>query len=141
MDEVQVEAAAQLARADRLGAEARRGGRWYVRYLLVFGVASFVLAAVFAFVDNSAAVVVGTPLWIVFVVGISVWAATRRVGLRGFGALHGMVMSAWTSAWIATVVVGGNWMSQVWQWWLGGGGVMAAIAFVGAGVAHSRSRG
>ncbi|WP_190816769.1 hypothetical protein [Saccharopolyspora pogona] len=87
MNEVQVEAAAQLARADRLGAEARRGGRWYVRYLLVFGVASFVLAAVFAFVDNSTAVVVGTPLWIVFVVGISVWAATRRVGLRGFGAL------------------------------------------------------
>jgi hypothetical protein len=141
MNEVQMDAAAQLARADRLGAEARRGGRWYVRYLLVFGIASFAIAAVCAFADGLTAAVVVTPLWIVFVIGISVWAATRNVGLRGFGSLHGMVMVAWTLAWTATVLVGGNWMSHVWQWWLGGGVVMAAIAFVGAGVAHSRSRG
>ncbi|MEV0700173.1 hypothetical protein AB0I53_20005 [Saccharopolyspora sp. NPDC050389] len=141
MNEMQVDAAAQLARADRLGAEARRGGRWYVRYLVVFGIASFAMAAAFAFVDSSTAVIVTMPLWIAFVVGISVWSATRKVGLRGFGSLHGMVMLAWTLAWITTVVVGGNWMPDVWQWWLGGGIAMAAIAFVGAGVAHRRSRG
>ncbi|MEU5849054.1 hypothetical protein [Saccharopolyspora shandongensis] len=141
MNEVQMDAAAQLARAERLGAEARRGGRWYVRYMLVFGVGSFAMAAVFAFVDGKTATFVTMPLWIAFIVAISVWSATRKVGMRGFGALHGAVMLGWTLAWITTVVVGSNWMPDVWQWWIGGGVVMAAFAFAGAGVAHRRSRG
>lgn len=42
----------------------------------------------------------------VFVGILSWWAATRRVTMRGYTALHVMVMIAWSVAWVATVLIG-----------------------------------
>lgn len=133
-------AAQQLTQADRLGASARHDAGWYVAYLGVFGLASFALAGVFAFAGGVTAVAVTTPLWVVFVGISSWWAATRRVTMRGYTSLHMMVMVAWGVVWVATVLIGTSLFPQVWQWWIGGGLAMAAVAWTGAVIAYRRSR-
>lgn len=133
-------AATQLSQAERLAAKARREARWYVRYLVAFGIASFGLACVFAFVGGLTAVAVTTPLWVLFVVGLSVWAARHPVTLRGYGGLHLAIMGSWGVIWLVTVFVGTSRFPYAWPWWFGAGLAMAAVALCGAGVALRRSR-
>ena len=130
-----------LARAERLTAASTTAARWYVRYLVVYGVASFALAAAYAFVgDGLITTVVTMPLWAVILVGLSVWAARQRTAVRGFGAIHGAVIGVWAAAWALTVGLGTTVLAGVWQWFVGGGVVMAGAAFAGAYVTHRRSR-
>jgi hypothetical protein len=140
MNDTGFDAAAQLAAASRFEARARHEARWYVRFLALFGCASLALASAFAFLDPLVAVAVTTPLWCLFVGGLCWWAVTRRVAVRGYASLHLTVMGAWGAAWVVTVMVGANWLPDVWQWWFGGGLAMALVAFTGAGIAYPRSR-
>ena len=137
----QTDADTQLTTARRLAAtSSRTAARWYVGYLVVYGIASFALASVFAFVDDTRlAALVTIPFWLVIVVGLSVWAARQRAAVRGFGVTHGVVIGVWAAAWAATVGLGTTVFAGVWQWFLGGGAVMAAAAFAGAYATHRKA--
>ena len=130
---------AQLAEARRLGAATRRDTTWYIRWLLVYGVASLGLGAVYGLVAGPTATWIAMPAWGLLVAGLSWWASTRRTTIRGFGALHSTVIVVWSLLWLATVTLGtGPFDTPVW--WFSGGVLMAATAFTGAAVARRRRR-
>jgi hypothetical protein len=121
-------------------ADPRSSGRWYVRYLLACGVASLAMAVGFGFVQRPMLVVaISMPLWVAFVVGLSVWAA-RQPAAAGVATVHLAVIIVWVAAWALTVGMGTTVFRGVWPWWVGGGVVMAATAFAGAWITHRRSR-
>lgn len=115
--------------------------RWYVGCLVGYGLASLGLATSFGFVDRPILpVAISMPVWAACVVGLSVWAARRRSGVRGLTDIHLTVIVVWAAAWAATVGMGTTAFRGFWPWWLGGGLVMAATAFAGAWVTVRRSR-
>jgi hypothetical protein len=133
------EALAQLAHAQRLTATSRAAAGWYARYLVVLGIASFALAASFAVVDPRTVALVITPIWLLFVLGLTIGVVLRRkTAVRGYATIHSLVMTAWSVAWVLTVSLTTS--SGGWGWPILGGGVMASAAFAGAYVAHRRSR-
>lgn len=118
----------------------RSSGSWYVKYLLACGVASLALAVAFGFVQRPMlAVAISMPLWVAFVVGLSVWAA-RQPAASGVARVHLAVIVVWMAAWALTVGMGTTVFRGVLPWWVGGGLVMAATAFAGAWITHRRSR-
>lgn len=134
-----VDALAQLAQAQRLTATSRAAAGWYARYLILFGIASFALAASFAVVNPLTIAFVITPIWLVFVLGLTIGVVLRRkTAVRGYATIHSLVMVAWSVAWMLTVNLTMAWGG--WRWPILGGGVMALAAFVGAYVTHRRSR-
>jgi hypothetical protein len=130
---------ADLDRAARLSAAARRSTRWYSQYLLVFAAASFLLAVLTGVFSRPAGVVVTTSLWAVFVVASSVWAARRPTAIRGMSRLHLAVMAGWTLAWCLTVVLGSVYFRDQLWWWLLGGLAVAAAPLAGAAAARRRT--
>ncbi|MQA02762.1 MAG: hypothetical protein GEV07_08600 [Streptosporangiales bacterium] len=131
----------ELARADRLGSTSRStAARWYARYLVIYGIASFGLASTFGFVDPRLATAVTMPIWLVIIIGLSVWSMRQRTAIRGFGSLHGAVIGTWAAAWAITIGLGTSVFAGSWPWFVGGGVAMAIPAFVGAYVTHRRGR-
>ncbi|HEX6444288.1 MAG TPA: hypothetical protein VF053_04300 [Streptosporangiales bacterium] len=121
-------------------AGSRSSARWYVGYLLAGGVASLAVATAFGFVPRPMlAVAISMPLWVAFVVGLSVWATRRPAAVRVAG-VHLTVIVVWVAAWSLTVGMGTTVFPGVWPWWVGGGAVMAVTAFTGAWVTHRRTR-
>lgn len=133
------DAHARLAEAERLSATSRAASGWYGRYLVVFGVASFFLAASFAVVHPFVIAAVITPVWLALVLGLTVTVVLRRrVAVRGYAGIHCSVMAAWTGAWMLTLNL--TLLQGRWPWPVLGGCAMAGAAFAGAFVAHRRSR-
>ncbi|WP_086828216.1 hypothetical protein [Allokutzneria sp. NRRL B-24872] len=133
------DARASLAEAQRLAGVARVAAGWYSRFLVLFGISSFVVAASFAVVDRMTAVAVITPIWLVLVLGLTIVVVLRsRSSVRGYASIHGAVMAVWSAAWVLTMALttptSASWLPLL------GGAVMAIAAFVGAYVAHRRSR-
>lgn len=118
-----------LSEASRLSTQARRSGRWYARYLLVYAAVSFALAIGFALVGPRWGAWVLTPLWVVFVIAISVYANHQRTQLRGTTRIHLWMIAAWSVAWAATLF-GSFALHQAPWWWVLGGVAMAAPALV-----------
>lgn len=133
------EALAQLSQAQRLAATSRAAAGWYVRYLIVFGVASFGLAASFAVVSPRTIAFVITPIWLVLVLSLTIVVVLRhKTAVRGYATIHSVVMTVWVVAWM--LVMNLTLAETGWLWPVLGGAVMASAAFVGAYVAHQRSR-
>jgi hypothetical protein len=117
-----------------------RSNRWYVRYLLACGVASLAVAAGFGFIQRPMlAVAISMPLWVAFVIGLSVWAVRQPAAAR-VANVHLTVIVVWVAAWSLTVGMGTTVFRGVWPWWVCGGLVMAATAFTGAWVTRRRRR-
>jgi uncharacterized membrane protein YjjP (DUF1212 family) len=123
------EAADALREADRLSARARSAGRWYVRYLTFFAIASFVLALCFGLVGPKWGAWVITPLWLAFVIVISVYANRQRAVPRGMARIHNVMIVAWAVLW-ALVLFGSFVLQQPLWWWLLGGLALATPALV-----------
>jgi hypothetical protein len=68
--------------AARLASLARQSGKWYARYLLAYALASFAMAVAFGLVGPRIGALAITPLWVLFVTLISVYAARQRSSLR-----------------------------------------------------------
>ena len=117
-------AAEALEDAARLASLARQSGKWYARYLLAYAIASFALAVTFALGGPRIGVLVITPLWVLFVAAISVYAARQRSSLRGAGRIQGAMIAAWTVAWGITLF-GSFSVHQALWWWVLGGVAMA----------------
>jgi hypothetical protein len=111
--------------AARLASLARQSGKWYARYLLAYAIASFTVAVAFALGGPRIGVLVITPLWVLFVAVISVYAARQRSSLRGAGRIHLAMIAAWTVAWGITLV--GSFSVHQALWWCVLGGVAMAI--------------
>ena len=134
-----LEATQALQQAAHLQGRARSASRWYTRYLVVYGVVSFVFASLFGVVGNRWGAAVLTPLWAVFVALLSAWSFRKKTAILGFGRLHGIVIGAWAVLWGITVLVGSNRYQGQLGWWVAGGAAMALPCFVGAVVAHRRT--
>ncbi len=122
-------AADALAQADRLSARAQQSGRWFARYLLVFAGASIALALGFAAVGPKWGAWVLTPVWVVFVVAISIYANRQRTQPRGTTRIHTLMIVGWATAWCATLF-GSFAFDQALWWWVLGGVAMAVPALV-----------
>lgn len=131
---------ATLRRAEQLDRDARRAARWYVRYLFAFALASFVLASLFGVVGGRWGAAVLTPIWVVFIVALSVWSTRQRASVRGMTRLHLTMMLGWTVAWLATVIVGSHYFLDTLWWWVLGGLVMATPPLLIARQVDHRTR-
>lgn len=134
-----LEASHALEHAERLQGRARSASRWYTRYLIVYGIVSFLFASLFGVVGNRWGAALLTPLWAVFVTLLSVWSYQKKTAMAGFGRLHGAVIGAWAVLWGVTVIVGSARYQGQPAWWVAGGLAMAAPCFIGALVAHRRT--
>lgn len=127
-----------VARIDELGARSRRSARWLARYYLIFGVASLVIAPAFGVLHGPAWAIVLALLWAGLITAISIYAGRQRTMVRGGGRIHGWVMVAWTTIWVATVTIATSY-DLSWPWWLAGGVGMLAACFSGAWVVLRRT--
>lgn len=125
-----IEAITALKQADQLGARARRTGTWYARYLAIFAAASLVMAISFGLLGPRLGAIVITPLWVIFVIGLSVWATRQKSQPRGMVAIHLSVIGVWTLVWGVTLVLSFT-MNQAMWWWIIGAVVMAIPPLVG----------
>jgi uncharacterized membrane protein YjjP (DUF1212 family) len=134
-----LEATDALARAERLTWEARRAGRWYGIYLVAFAAASALLGGLFGVVGNLWGTAVLTPLFVVFVGALTVWAQRKRTALQGVAALHGVVIGSWAVLWAVTVIAGSLYYQGRPAWWVAGGLAMAVPGVVGAVLVFRRT--
>lgn len=120
-----------LARVDELAGHGRRSARWLARYYLVFGVASLLIAPAFGALHGALWTVLLSLLWAGLITAISIYAARQRTMVRGGVRIHGWVMAAWTTIWLATVLLASSY-DLPWPWWLLGGVGMLAACLAGA---------
>jgi hypothetical protein len=115
-----IDAAEAIQHADRLTARARQGGRWYARYLLLYAVASVIIAIGFALVGPRWGATVITPIWVCFVVAISIYANRQQTSLRGTTRMHSLMIAAWAVLWLLTLLGSFTFHQAIWWWVLGG---------------------
>ncbi|MGW7412843.1 hypothetical protein [Streptomyces sp. NPDC054863] len=99
-------AAEALRQADRVESAAWRGSNWYLRFLLVFGLAQFAIAPVLVLRQGPASTFVAVGVNTVVVITMSVYAARQRTVRRGFGIRHGAVIGGWGVAFGLTAALG-----------------------------------
>lgn len=122
-----------LAEAERLGQAVRRESRWYVRYLVAFGVATIPIVTWAGFLSGPVSGVAFTIVWAGFVTGISVlYAGRQRVHRRRFARLHLTWLTAWFAVYCAVLIPGVSWFHGQLAWWLPGGVVVSLPCFVAA---------
>lgn len=127
------DAANALARAEDLDAAVRRESRWYVRYLVAFGIATVPAVTWAGFISGPRSAVAFTVVWVGFVVGISVlYAGRQRVARRGYARLHFTWLAGWLAAYCAVLFPGVAWFHGELAWWLPGAVVVSLPCFVAA---------
>jgi hypothetical protein len=134
------EATTALTEASRLSTEARAAGRWYARYLVLFGLAVLGLSVGVGRFSGSPGTMIVTGCYVAFIAGITAWAQTHRAVMRGMGRLHAVVIGSPMGLWALTVGLGTVYFADRLAWWLVGGLAMSVPAFVGAAVAFRRTR-
>lgn len=118
--------------------------RHYLAGLIVFGVASLVVAVVVAYLATMTAMFVALPIFAILLAGLGFLAMRARYADPRFTWLHGGFMVAWTAAFIGTMLLltselGG----EVGLYVAGGVGMLVVsliTAFVGAWLSKDRRR-
>ncbi|HEY5821378.1 MAG TPA: hypothetical protein VIT20_05355 [Propionibacteriaceae bacterium] len=123
------EASETLDRAAQLSGRSRLSTRWFATYLLIFAVGSFAMAMAFAFIGPRWSATIVTPVWLIFVVSISLYANRQKAVPRGVMKINGIMMGAWALIW-AGVVIGSFQVDQQLWWWIVGGLAMATPPLV-----------
>ncbi|MGC5010847.1 hypothetical protein ACLQ2R_08800 [Streptosporangium sp. DT93] len=121
-----------LARAGELDTLVRRRSRWYVRYLLVFGVSALALVLVLGFTSTVTPKMVSTGLWLALVAVLTVHAVRQPVIRRGFGVRHTVIIVTWGVLYAGVLLAGSAWFQGEPAWWVPGAVVVSLPAFVGA---------
>lgn len=134
-----LEATRALENADRLSSKARLAGRWYARFLVLFGLASALFAASFSLASGQRASLTLTAVFLGVTFILLVWAQRQQTTLAGMGRIHAAVMTSWGVLWGVTVIVGTRLFAHEPAWWISGGVAMAAPCLVGAYVARRRT--
>ncbi|MEU8888706.1 hypothetical protein [Streptomyces sp. NPDC048442] len=99
-------AAEALRQADRVESAAWQGSSWYLRFLLVFGLAQLVIAPTLVLWRGPASTFVAIGVNTAVVIAMSVYAARQRTLRRGFGIRHGAVIGGWGVAFGLTAALG-----------------------------------
>ncbi len=128
-----------LDTATRLNTAARRSTRWYAGYLGAFAAVSLAMALLFGVLGGRWGAVVLTPIWVLTVGALTVWALRHKTTVQHMTRLHLLVIGGWAAAWMVTVLVGSNAFPQQLWWWALGGVAMAVPPLVGAAVVLRRS--
>jgi hypothetical protein len=114
------DAAAALQRVGALENTAWRKSGWYLRFLLPYGAAQFVIVPALVLLPHPVSIFVGIGLNTVMVAVLGTYMARQRTVRPGFGKRHGTVIGTWGAAFGATAGLGTN----VWH----GSVVFAAAA-------------
>lgn len=99
-------AAEALRQADKVESAAWRGSDWYLRFLLVYGLAQLAMAPVLVLGQGPVSIFVPVGVNTAVVLGLSVYTARQRTVRRGFGIRHGAVIGSWGVAWALTASLG-----------------------------------
>ncbi|MFF0433453.1 hypothetical protein ACFYU9_14645 [Streptomyces sp. NPDC004327] len=101
------DAAAALGRSRLMESSARRrGGDWYLRYLLAFGALQVVFVPVVLLWHQPVAFAVSMGLYVVSVIALSRYAARQRAVRRRFALRHSLTMAAWAAVYTISIVLG-----------------------------------
>lgn len=128
----QTEAQAALTEAERVGRTVREHSRWYVRYLITFGVATIVAVSVLYWIEGSTAATLWAAGWALFVAAISRYAARQPVQGRGLRRQHLTILGACIGLYAVMLCTGLVWFDDAWWWWPLAGVVVSIPAFAGA---------
>jgi hypothetical protein len=129
-----------LTQAEHLSGQSRAAGRWYARYLVLFGLAGIALALGVGRFGGWPGTLIVTGLYLGFVAVLTVWGLSRPAVMAGMGRLHGLTIGGSMALWGMTVGLGTTVFRDQLGWWLVGGLAMAVPAFIGAGIAFHRTR-
>ena len=139
MDSNQAEAL--LRQAEDTTTQARQAGKWFARYLAIFGIASIPLSLLVAWSHGRPSVAIPIMLgWVVLVAVAAIWSARQRGALMATKKISAVAFVAWGIAWGITVSLGASFFADSLLWWLAGGVVMAVIMFGAAAYATRRAR-
>lgn len=133
------EATTALHRASRLSDEARTAGRWYARYLVLYAIACFALAATMGWFGSAAGAIVISLLSAAFIVVLSVWAQSHPAVIRGMTTVHLAVVLSSMTLWLVTVVLGTRFFTDQLGWWVAAGLAMAVPPLIGAAIVSRRT--
>jgi hypothetical protein len=97
-----------LRRAERVESAAWQGSNWYLRILLIFGLAQLVIAPSVVLLEHPASTFVPVGVNTAAVVAMSVYSARQRTLRKGFGVRHSLVIGGWAIAFILTALLGTN---------------------------------
>lgn len=129
-----------LGTAERLAQRSRRAARWYAVYLLLYGVGTFALALLIGIVPGPLGVGIGMGVWLVLLVGLTVYQRRQQALIKRFARLHLIVIATWATLWVITVVVGTVVFVGDLTWWVPAGVVTALPALVGAAYVFRQTR-
>ncbi len=129
-----------LGTAERLAQRSRRAARWYALYLLLYGVGTFALALLIGIAPGPLGVSLGMGVWMVLLIGLTVYQRRQQALIRQFARLHLIVISTWAVLWVITVVVGTIFFVGDLSWWVPAGLVTALPALVGASYVFRQTR-
>lgn len=132
------EAIDQIAAARALEQRTGRRTRWFVRFLVILGLAQWAYS-IFIGVAPTWAIAASAGVWVVFVVGISLWANRQTAVPRFASQLMGVWGAGFAVLWGAVVATGTQVdPSQRLSWFTVGGLVVAAWSWLLAGWMHRR---
>lgn len=129
-----------LTSAERLAQRSRRAARWYALYLLLYAVGTFALAFLIGIAPGPLGVSIGMGVWVVLLVGLTLYQRRQQALIKRFAALHTIVIMTWASLWIITVIVGTFYFVGDLSWWVPAGIVTALPALLGSLLVHHQTR-
>ena len=119
---------------------AHRAARRYAFLLLIDAVCTVVLAVLVGLAPGRIGVAIGMVLWLLLLIGLTVYQRRQQEPLKRFSAVHLMVIMTWASLWIITVMAGSYFFPEDLTWWLTAGIVTALPALIGSLVVFRASR-
>ncbi|QHC26067.1 hypothetical protein [Streptomyces sp. GS7] len=125
------DAAAALARAQALGSTVREGGKWYVRYQVIYGLAAGLMVLSIGLLKHPYGVAVGGGIWCAAIAGLSVYAVRQPVARLGLGRRQTVMIVLWGLLHNAVLTPGMIWFRGVAAWWMVGAAVVALPGLIG----------
>lgn len=125
-------AQARLADADRVREAVRRHSKWYVRYLIAYGVATIGATTAAGFVHGPVSGTVFAVVWVAFVSGSAIWARRFGATRRGFTRMHMTWMGFWLATYLIVLFLGVAFFPHNLAWFLPGGILTSVPCFVAA---------
>ncbi len=129
-----------LTSAERLAQRSRRAARWYAFYLLLYALGTVVLAFLIGVAPGPLGVSLGMGLWLVLLVGLTLYQRKQQALIKKFAALHTIVILTWAPLWVLTVIVGTFYFVGDLSFWLPAGIVTALPALVGSLLVFHQTR-
>lgn len=135
------QAADLLRQAKTASTQGRQSGKWFARYLAIFGIVSIPLSLLTVWSLGRPTLFISLMIgWGIFVAATAAWSVRQRGAPRASHKISAAAFASWGVVWAVTVIVGATFLEDSLVWWLGGGVVMAAIMFTAAAYTARRAR-